>query len=202
MFLEQLIDRTSALFAQHKDELVALDQAIGDGDHGINMQRGFDAILAEKESLAKESLGAALREAGKILVMRVGGASGPLYGSLLMEMGKNAPADETLTKEAFTAMCAAGVAAVRARGKAAEEQKTMLDVLIPSLRELEQQDELDLHRIRACVAESLEKTRAMKALKGRAAFLGERSIGHIDPGAKSSALLIETICELWARKVG
>ena len=197
-FLAQLIERTSAVIDEHKDELTQLDQAIGDGDHGINMQRGFNAILAEKENLIKESLASALEQAGRILVMKVGGASGPLYGSLLMAMGKNLVGE--INQESFIEMSVAGVEAVKMRGRAEENQKTMLDVLIPVLRELKRSS--DPQKINETAQQSLENTRAMKALKGRAAFLGERSIGHLDPGARSSALLIAVVCELLEEENG
>ena len=196
--MARLIDRTSAAIDEHRNELTQLDQAIGDGDHGINMQRGFNALRTEKDKLMKVPLAAALRQAGRILVMNVGGASGPLYGSLLMAMGRHEIG--ALDRQAVIAMGRAGVEAVRLRGRAEENQKTMLDVLIPVLRRLEGSS--DPKEIARTARHSLEKTRAMKALKGRAAFLGDRSVGHIDPGARSAALLIEVVCELLEEENG
>jgi len=193
-FLSRLIDVMAATIEQHKDELTELDQAIGDGDHGINMQRGFNAILVEKDALATKTLAEALEQAGRILVMKVGGASGPLYGSFFIAMGKDAPADENLSGETVANMVGAGVEAVKMRGRSDENQKTMLDVLIPTWRQLEK--EADTDKIRKCAKLSLANTRDMRALKGRAAFLGDRSIGHLDPGARSANLLIGAVCDL------
>jgi dihydroxyacetone kinase-like protein len=176
-----------AVIAEHAAELTALDQAIGDGDHGLNMARGFDAVAAAADELAGLELGAALQKAGMILVMKVGGASGPLYGSLLMGMSKAAPA-------APAAMLAAGVEAVKGRGKSDVGAKTMLVVLGPVADALAAGS--GTAEMRATAAAALEATRAMRATKGRAAFLGERSVGHLDPGARSAALLVAMTCDV------
>jgi dihydroxyacetone kinase-like protein len=126
----RLIDAAVAAIHADAERLTALDQAIGDGDHGVNMRRGFDAIAAAREELAALPLDQALQKAGMALVMKVGGASGPLYGSLLMAMGK-------AESQAVAAMLGAGVEAVKRRGKSDVGQKTMLDVLVPALRALE-----------------------------------------------------------------
>jgi dihydroxyacetone kinase-like protein len=199
--ISRLIDRAVAEISAHADELTRLDQAIGDGDHGINMKRGFDAIGAERDKLVGLALGPALQQAGMILVMKVGGASGPLYGSLLMAMGKAAPAEgESL--DGVRAMLAAGVEAVKKRGKAEAGEKTMLDVLIPVQEALASADDGDLPDLlevmRSTSDQALEATRPLKATKGRASFLGERSIGHLDPGASSSRLLVHTACDVMA----
>ena len=182
-----LIDKAAATIKEHADELTELDRAIGDGDHGLNMQRGFQAVAETKTELSALDLGAALQKAGMTLVMKVGGASGPLYGSCLMAMGK---AGNGMPAE----MLAAGVAAVKARGKSDVGAKTMLDVLDPVARALE--DGADLARLRAVADESLAATKDMKATKGRASFLGDRSIGHLDPGARSSQLLVHAVCDI------
>ena len=128
----RLLDAAVATIREHADELTALDQAIGDGDHGLNMRRGFDAIAATREEVIALPLGQALQKAGMALVMKVGGASGPLYGSLLVSMGKaaaEAPADQ----QGLALMLAEGVDAVKRRGKSDAGEKTMLDVLVPAL---------------------------------------------------------------------
>ncbi|HEX5794493.1 MAG TPA: dihydroxyacetone kinase subunit DhaL [Geminicoccaceae bacterium] len=185
----QLIDAVVAAIRAHADELTSLDQAIGDGDHGLNMRRGFDAIAAIREELAALPLGQALQKAGMALVMKVGGASGPLYGSLLMGMGKAAgdPPDVSL-------MLAEGVEAVKRRGKSEAGAKTMLDVLVPALEALRAGGGLE--GVRAAAEHGLAATRDMQATKGRASYLGPRSIGHLDPGARSSALLIGAVCDV------
>jgi phosphoenolpyruvate---glycerone phosphotransferase subunit DhaL len=195
----RLLDAAVATIREHAAELTGLDQAIGDGDHGVNMRRGFDAIAQGRDELAALPLDQALQKAGMTLVMKVGGASGPLYGSLLMAMGKaGAPQDAAGLAEVF----GQGVEAVKKRGRTDVGEKTMLDVLVPALQAL-QAGAADgaaigelTGKVRAAAAEALAATEPMRATKGRAAFLGERSIGHLDPGARSSALLIEAVCDV------
>lgn len=175
---------------RHAEDLTALDQAIGDGDHGINMKRGFEAVMAESAALVEKPWPEFLKAAGMILVMKVGGASGPLFGTLFMSLGRELPAEPAGADVAKA--LAAAIKAVQARGKSEPGQKTMLDVLVPVAAELER-DARDLDRVVAVAAESAEATRGMKAIRGRASFLGERSVGHVDPGARSSALMIEAI---------
>ncbi len=200
----QLIEAAAGAISAQAARLTALDQAIGDGDHGLNMQRGFVALLEQKAELAALAPGAALQKAGMTLVMKVGGASGPLYGSLLMALGKAAPADANvgpLDGAALADMLQAGIAAVMARGKATAGQKTMLDVLVPveaALRAgLAAGDATPAlaARVKAAALAAAEATKPLQATKGRASFLGPRSIGHMDPGACSSALLIATLCD-------
>ena len=195
--IDQLIGAVTEAIREHAEELTRLDQAIGDGDHGINLRRGFDAIAEQRTELASLDAGQALQKAGMILVMKVGGASGPLYGSLLMGMGKGL--GEGLAPPRVAAALRAGVESVKRRGKSDAGEKTMLDVLVPVAEALEttassewNQDLLDT--LKSVAREGLESTRPMLALKGRASFLGERSIGHLDPGARSSQLLVNTVC--------
>jgi dihydroxyacetone kinase-like protein len=186
-----LIERAAAVIAEHAEELTKLDQAIGDGDHGINMKRGFEALLADKEAIAALEPGDALQKAGMTLVMKVGGASGPLYGSLLMGMARAAKAGLPLAGQ-----LAGGVALVMQRGKADVGAKTMLDVLVPVRDALERAPEDVLTAVRTTANVAREATRDMLATRGRASFLGERSRGHYDPGATSSQLLIHAVCDV------
>ena len=188
-----LIDATAAAIAAHAEELTRLDQAIGDGDHGANLHRGFQAIAAQRDALAELELGAALQKAGMVLVTTVGGASGPLYGSLLMGMGKALQAGQG-PSEAF----AEGIESVKRRGKSDVGAKTMLDVLVPALAALRAGGgrAAMLAELRRTAEASREATRPMLATRGRASFLGERSIGHVDPGAASSCLLIQAVCDV------
>ncbi len=194
-----LIDRAVAAITEHAAELTELDQAIGDGDHGINMARGFGAIAEQGEALAALPLNQALQKAGMALVMKVGGASGPLYGSLLMSMGKALP-EAPASLADVSAAVAEGVAAVQKRGRSAPGEKTMLEVLVPVLQAMQADDGNDLPatltRLRAIADEGLESTRPMQATKGRASYLGERSVGHLDPGARSSALLVHAAADV------
>ncbi|MDZ4736689.1 MAG: dihydroxyacetone kinase subunit DhaL [Rhodospirillaceae bacterium] len=192
--LQRLIDAASANIAAHEEELTTLDRAIGDGDHGANMRRGFAAIEAAGAEISSLEFGAALQKAGMTLVMSVGGASGPLFGSLLMAMGKSAPAVPA-NAAAVAAMLTEGIESVKKRGKGDVGAKTMLDVLVPVRDAIASGDD-PIAAARAAADAGLAATRDMKATKGRASFLGERSIGHLDPGARSSALLVHAICDV------
>ena len=173
-------------------ELTALDQAIGDGDHGLNMKRGSAAVLAELDAIAAKPTGEALKAVGMTLVMKVGGASGPLYGSLFIAMGKQL-GDRPASLAVLPELLAAGVTAVSARGKSTAGEKTMLDVLVPVL-EATRTGGSDLGaRLRKAASSAAAATVPIRATKGRAAFLGERSIGHMDPGARSSEIIIEAL---------
>lgn len=175
----------------HVDELTALDSAIGDGDHGHNMKRGFEAVLQDLEALSGMNLPDLVKAAGTKLVMKVGGASGPLYGTLLLALAKELPAEPSQTdaEKAF----AAAIGAVKTRGKSDVGQKTMLDVLVPAYEAFAAGE--DLLAIKGAAARAAAATVPMRATRGRASFLGDRSIGHMDPGARSSSLMIATLCD-------
>jgi dihydroxyacetone kinase-like protein len=185
----RLIEAVAQTIIAHAEELTALDQAIGDGDHGINMKRGFEAVLADLDQHAGKPLPEALKAIGMALVMKVGGASGPLYGTLFMTLGKELPASPS-PADAAQALAAA-IEAVKARGKSDIGQKTMLDVLAPV------RDALASGRdpVAAAMA-AAEATIPMRAVRGRASFLGDRSIGHMDPGARSSALIVAAVADV------
>ncbi|HTT14108.1 MAG TPA: dihydroxyacetone kinase subunit DhaL [Burkholderiaceae bacterium] len=187
----RIIESIARSVIAHADELTQLDQAIGDGDHGVNMKRGFEAVLADLDSLAAGDVGALLNGVGRTLVMKVGGASGPLYGTLFMQLGKTWPPD--LTAGSLHATCQAAIDAVAARGKSRRGQKTLLDVLVPVCDELGAG--AGRAALRAFSAASAQATVPMEATRGRASFLKERSIGHLDPGARSAQLMIEAVCD-------
>jgi dihydroxyacetone kinase-like protein len=176
------------------DELTDLDRAIGDGDHGVNMRRGFEAVLAAVDELSAKNLGESLKGVGMTLVMKVGGASGPLYGTLFMSLGKSL-ADEVTYDQAADAFASA-IEAVKARGKSDVGQKTMLDVLFPVLGVLREGGADMTARLKATAKAAAEDTIPMRAIRGRASFLGERSIGHMDPGARSSALIVDAVADV------
>jgi len=190
--LGKLLDMVAGRIIAHAEELTALDSAIGDADHGLNMKRGFEAVLADKANILGKPLPEALKAIGMTLVMKVGGASGPLYGTLFMTLGKELPAEPTLADVARA--LAAAVEAVKARGKADFDNKTMLDVLGPVARHLGN-GTATFDSVRKLAHDRAEATVPMKAIKGRASFLGERSIGHMDPGARSSELMIDAVCD-------
>jgi dihydroxyacetone kinase-like protein len=192
----RFLDDAVEAIAQHAELLGELDRAIGDGDHGVNMLRGFSAVAEQRSELVALPLPAALEAMGKLLVMNVGGASGPLYGSLLMAMGRAGARDGA----SASTMIDEGVAAVKKRGKSERGEKTMLDVLVPvqlawaSCQEERAGAALTLERVRRAAQEGLDATRPLQATKGRASFLRERSVGHLDPGAYSSFLLVNAAC--------
>ena len=186
----------------HEPEIESLDREIGDGDHFINMKRGCATIVAMADELAALPPDAALQKIGMKLLSTIGGASGPLIASLFMAMAKSVKERPLQTLPDIAAAFAAGVEAIKSRGKADVGEKTMLDVLIPVAQAFTRLSadgtaRADLLQTLKREAEAgVHSTRDMIATKGRAAFLGERAIGHIDPGAKTSQLVIATVCDL------
>ena len=183
---EKLVRALAVAVIEHADELTSLDQAIGDGDHGLNMKRGFEAVLAALPALADKSPPEMLKAIGMTLVMKVGGASGPLVGTFFMELGKALP--EQPTRADLVAATDRAIDAVKARGRSEAGQKTLVDVLVPVQVIFAAGG--DATAIAAEAAEAAERTTPMLATRGRASFLGERSIGHMDPGSRSASLLI------------
>jgi dihydroxyacetone kinase-like protein len=196
--LRSLLQGTAEAVIAQAEHLTALDQAIGDGDHGINMKRGLENVLADLDSITAKPIAEALKAVGMTMVMKVGGASGPLYGTLVMTLGKEWPPDDELDSAKLSQMLAASLEALKKRGKADLGAKTMLDVLAPVQQALEANK--SMAEISAIAQQAAEATIPMKATRGRASFLGDRSIGHMDPGACSSALMIQTICQLLEEK--
>ena len=183
---------------ENKDFLTDLDREIGDADHGVNMARGFTSVI-EKVSQDEADIGACLKKTGMTLLSTVGGASGPLYGTAYMEAAKVLAGKSTLSAEDFKDALEAAIAGIQKRGKAVKGEKTMLDSLIPAFDAYSARikqgggiaDGLDA----ACDAarEGVEFTKTIAATKGRASYLGERSIGHQDPGATSATMTLEVI---------
>lgn len=183
---ERLVRALAEVVIAHADELTGLDQAIGDGDHGVNMKRGFEAVLATLPGLADKPIAEMLKSIGMTLVMKVGGASGPLIGTFFMELGKALP--ESPAQADLVAAADKAINAVKARGRSDAGQKTLLDVLVPVQAVLA--DGGNGEAIAAEAERAANRTIPMLAIRGRASFLGERSIGHMDPGARSVSLLI------------
>ena len=188
----------------NKDQLTQLDAAIGDGDHGINMQRGMSAVVGKVDDAGDEQdIGALLKTVGMTLVSTVGGAGGPLYGTLFMQMGTATTGKSELSPDDWAAALDAAVAGVQARGKAEPEDKTMIDALIPGRDALKAalaegaSFEDALRRSADAAGQGMRDTVPLVARKGRASYLGERSAGHQDPGATSSHLLLEAAAETW-----
>jgi len=190
----------------NKEQLTQLDSAIGDGDHGINMQRGMSAVLVKVDATGEESdIGALLKTVGMTLVSTVGGAGGPLYGTLFMQMGMAVSGKEELSSDDWAAALEAAVTGVQARGKAEPGDKTMIDALIPGRDALKAAlaegatFEDALRQSADAADQGMRDTVPLVARKGRASYLGERSAGHQDPGATSSHLLLEAAAETWGR---
>jgi dihydroxyacetone kinase-like protein len=187
----------------HADAVTALDQAIGDGDHVINLQRGLNALMAQREELSELDWVTAWQKIGMTLLSTIGGASGSLFGTLFITLSKSAR-EQALDSQTFASSFKAAVDAVKQRGKADAGEKTMLDVLIPVANYLQTaaDNAIGLVEILDTVPNiaiaGMESTRDMLATKGRASFLQERSIGHIDAGAKTSQLMICAIVAVLA----
>ncbi|MEU6476857.1 dihydroxyacetone kinase subunit DhaL [Streptomyces sp. NPDC047017] len=173
------------------DRLTALDSPIGDADHGSNLQRGFAAVRTVLEKEAPDTPGGVLALAGRQLISTVGGASGPLYGTLLRRTGKALGDAAEVSEEQLAEALRAGVDGVRTLGGAAPGDKTMVDALVPAVDALAD----GFTAARSAAEQGAEATTPLQARKGRASYLGERSIGHQDPGATSSALLIAALAE-------
>ncbi|MET8341158.1 dihydroxyacetone kinase subunit DhaL [Streptomyces microflavus] len=188
-FFRRWMASTAAAVDREADQLTELDSAIGDADHGSNLQRGFTAVAAVVEKDAPATPGAVLTLAGRQLISTVGGASGPLYGTLLRRTGKALGEDAEVTQEQLAQAFAAGVAAVGQLGGAQAGDKTMLDALLPAAEALA----LSFRGAADAARAGAEATVPLQARKGRASYLGERSIGHQDPGATSAALLVEAL---------
>ncbi|MEP6738821.1 MAG: dihydroxyacetone kinase subunit DhaL [Caldimonas sp.] len=193
MSIAAIIRSATQTLIDHVDELTALDQAIGDGDHGLNMRRGALAIRATLPELEGRSLNAALKTMGMTCMSTIGGSSGPVFGTLMVTLGKELPADPGPADLARG--LEAGIAALTRLGKAEVGQKTLLDVLAPVQQVLAQGGDDLRTRVRECAFASAEATAQMDAIKGRASFLGERALGHVDPGSRSMALIIGAICD-------
>ena len=191
------IHRFADVTTEQREELTRLDTAIGDADHGTNMARGMRAAVERVDALEGDDIGAALKAVGMALVSKVGGAAGPLYGTLFLQMGNATGGRSELDLAGWSEALDAGLKGVVARGKAEPEDKTMVDALTPAVQALEraENDGADLSaalaRSAGAAHEGMEKTVPLVARKGRASYLGERSAGHQDPGATSSYLLLQ-----------
>ncbi|MER6438629.1 dihydroxyacetone kinase subunit DhaL [Streptomyces sp. NPDC001185] len=190
-FFRRWMAATATSVDREAQRLTALDSPIGDADHGSNLQRGFTAVVNVLEEDAPDTPGAVLTLAGRRLISTVGGASGPLYGTLLRRTGKALGDAAEVSEEQFADALRAGVDAVMALGGAAPGDKTMIDALVPAVDALSD----SFAAAAAAAEEGAAATIPLQARKGRASYLGERSIGHQDPGATSSSLLIGALLE-------
>jgi len=208
--MRRSIDEVMAVIGQtiinNKQFLTDLDAAIGDGDHGINMARGFEAVNAKLQLLgAGKDIGTVLKTVGMTLISSVGGASGPLYGTAFLRAASVGLGKYELDNEAGILMLAAAITGIKERGKAIRGEKTMLDALEPAYDAFvagaeEHKPILECLRL-ACEAarQGVEFTKTIVATKGRASYLGERSMGHQDPGATSSYLILQTLLDYYSQ---
>lgn len=195
------LHRYREVLAENKEYLTDLDAAIGDADHGINMDRGFGAVEKKLDGVADKDIGAILKTVGMTLVSTVGGAGGPLYGTFFLKAGMTLSGKNELSAEDMAAALKSAIEGVKMRGKATTGEKTMLDALVPALEAMQKSvaNGGDVHAALAAATaaaeEGMKATIPMLATKGRASYLGERSIGHQDPGATSSYLMLKTAAE-------
>ncbi len=193
----QWLQNCAATYTQHKDELTELDAAIGDADHGANMARGFTAVQAKLDSLKDKDLGTIFKTVAMTLISTVGGASGPLYGTLFLQAVAGANGKKALTQDELAAVLGAGLQGLMNRGKAVVGEKTMVDAWVPAIEALKPVGDDSLaagvERAVAAAKKGADSTIPLVAKKGRASYLGERSAGHLDPGSASTVLLLEAL---------
>jgi phosphoenolpyruvate---glycerone phosphotransferase subunit DhaL len=194
------MNRFAGEMSEHREELVALDTAIGDGDHGTNMNRGMTKALERLGAAEQADPGAVLKTVAMALVSTVGGAAGPLYGTLFLQMGNALAGQDEVDLPAYAAAWHKGLEGVQARGKAQPEDKTMVDALIPAVEALESASDLDegLRAAAQAAQEGMKATTPLVARKGRASYLGERSKDHQDAGATSTYYLFKSAAEAFA----
>lgn len=195
----EIVEKVADVINQEKDYLSELDRVIGDSDHGVNLSRGFQKLIEEKESLKNLNYSDFFNRIAMVLISNVGGASGAIYGTGLMKVAQSLKGKEKLDLDAVIIASDAMLAGIKMRGKAEAGEKTMLDTIVPSVEALKQNKDKELSvilkNVESAAKNGMESTKDMLATKGRASYLGERSIGHIDPGAMSSYLIIKTICK-------
>ncbi|MBV8882880.1 MAG: dihydroxyacetone kinase ADP-binding subunit DhaL [Chroococcidiopsidaceae cyanobacterium CP_BM_RX_35] len=195
----QWLQAFAAVLEQNKDYLTELDSEIGDADHGINMERGFKKVMSQLPSVSDKDIGSILKTVSMTLISSVGGASGPLYGTLFLRASTAVAGKHELTNEDMVELLQAGLDGVRDRGKAQLGDKTMVDVLSPAVANFHQavgEGKSAIAALQQAVAaaeQGMKDTTSMLARKGRASYLGERSVGHQDPGATSSFLMLKSL---------
>ncbi len=191
------LENCAETFTAHKDELTELDAAIGDADHGANMARGFTAVKGKLGELKDKDLGAIFKTVAMTLISTVGGASGPLYGTFFLQAASAANGKMELSPDELATVFNTGLQGLVSRGKAAVGEKTMVDALVPAIAALKPVDGDSLAtaigRAVAAAKKGADSTVPLVAKKGRASYLGERSAGHLDPGAASSVMLLEAL---------
>jgi len=198
------INQVATVLHENRDYLTQLDSPIGDADHGINMDRGFKAVIAKLPTVATMDIGSILKTVGSTLVSTVGGASGPLYGTAFLRAGMATSGKNELYEADVVSMLEAALEGIKARGKAQPGEKTMVDALTPAIAAMKEAEQHNvrmaqmLRRGSDAAEEGMKATIPLLATKGRASYLGERSIGHQDPGATSSWLMLKALADTCA----
>ncbi|QHS23249.1 dihydroxyacetone kinase subunit L [Virgibacillus sp. MSP4-1] len=190
------MEKANEKIQSNKEYLTSLDQAIGDGDHGLNMARGFQEVVNKVTGSDYTHVSDILKDVSMTLLSKVGGASGPLYGTAFLKMSTAVKGSENVEFTQFRTAVEEAVNGVKQRGKANQGEKTMLDVWIPVAELLENQDDLETEDLASTARKAMEATKDIEAKKGRAAYLKERSIGHLDPGSVSSYYIFSALAEV------
>ncbi|CUP84908.1 dihydroxyacetone kinase subunit DhaL [Clostridium baratii] len=197
----EILIKVSEKIDKNKEYLTELDAAIGDGDHGLNMSKGFNAVSDKLKAEEDDNIGNILKKTGMTLVSNVGGASGPLYGTAFMKASMALKDKNEIDINDFLSALKLALEGIKSRGKSTEGEKTMIDALSPAIKSMEDSIKNGdsyievLEKGKDAALEGVEFTKSIKATKGRASYLGDRSIGHKDPGATSCFYILETICE-------
>ncbi|WP_053218489.1 dihydroxyacetone kinase subunit DhaL [Virgibacillus senegalensis] len=194
--IKQWLLHANQTFQENKGYLTSLDQAIGDGDHGINMARGFQEVEKKLESTEYTNVGDVLKDTAMTLMSKVGGASGPLFGTAFLKLSTNLKGQDNADFKGFAEGITAAAEGLKQRGKAEKGEKTMVDVWQPMSEFLQAQADFSGDDIETEAKKAMETTKDMSAKKGRAAYLGERSVGHLDPGSVSSYYLFSALAEV------
>ncbi|QAS53458.1 dihydroxyacetone kinase subunit DhaL [Halobacillus litoralis] len=188
------VNKTNEKIQNNKEYLTSLDQAVGDGDHGINMARGFKEVVAKLDDNSYENASDALKDTAMTLMSKVGGAAGPLYGTAFLKLSTSLK-DKSAEYTHFLNGLEESLAGLKQRGKSQEGEKTLIDVWAPVIEKMKEQEDFDAALLKDTAESALEKTKDIKATKGRASYLGDRSIGHLDPGSVSSFYVFEALAE-------
>lgn len=200
--LLSIIENMQKNIGENRSYLSDLDREIGDGDHGINMDRGFQEVMKKMDEMKELDISGILRTMGMTLAFKVGGASGPLYGTAFMKASDTLKGKEEIVLTDLPGLLDAAIGGIQLRGKAVQGEKTILDTLFPAKEALEnaiaegKNSEQAIDAMLKAGEEGAEYTKTIKATKGRASYIGERSIGHMDPGAASALILLRSIAEI------
>ncbi|SIS65867.1 dihydroxyacetone kinase subunit DhaL [Salimicrobium flavidum] len=191
------IEKTNALIQSNKEYLTELDQAIGDGDHGLNMSRGFQEAEAKVSSTDYDTIADVFKDTATVLMSKVGGASGPLYGTAFLKMSMVLKGKDPVTQAEFADAVEEALNGIKQRGKADQGEKTMIDVWHPVADFLKNGQNVQAEKLEETAQQAMENTKDTLATKGRAAYLQERSRGHVDPGSTSSFYLFQALADVW-----